>query len=450
VRDERTGNVERVDIPMRAIAGGYYEKLIRMYEYLGVPFHPVRFLFIFGRALSPILTGSKSHNGEPEKDEDAFAAACAGPGTYFVHASNLHQTPPPWPGNRGVVSHLVEIVYLIVCQFWFTFACFFIQPRMLPVSGGKLYETTVEETLSQYLERIWLPRRFITHYLLPLMCSVSTCSHAEQLAFPASDVINYKKRSHGRQHYAVCGGVHQVQSRLTAGIKDVRLGVRVLDVAPNASSRGVIVRSQINGRDSEEVFDRVILAMPPDAVGRIFSLLRGTMGKLPAIRVESSVFGSPSVKGESGRYTIVDLESNDSIECSHHRTNAVAREVLSFKTQISDGDTHTEAFQIMPSGVAVKNCPLDPTAESDRILHTARFTRVLRTPESREIVGTILGQAPETKDKIELDCRPASWINGDDNVWLTGAWCWDGMVLLEGCVVSAMRVAKDFGVKVPW
>ena len=42
------------------------------------------------------------------------------------------------------------------------------------------------------------------------------------------------------------------------------------------------------------------------------------------------------------------------------------------------------------------------------------------------------------------------WRNGDGNVWLVGAWCWDGMVLLEGCVVSAMRVTRDLGVEVPW
>jgi hypothetical protein len=42
------------------------------------------------------------------------------------------------------------------------------------------------------------------------------------------------------------------------------------------------------------------------------------------------------------------------------------------------------------------------------------------------------------------------WRSGDDNVYLVGGWCWDGMVLLEGCVVSAMRVADALGVEVPW
>ena len=48
------------------------------------------------------------------------------------------------------------------------------------------------------------------------------------------------------------------------------------------------------------------------------------------------------------------------------------------------------------------------------------------------------------------DDTAAAWVNGQDNVWLAGAWCWDGMVLLEGCVVSAMRIASDFGVAIPW
>jgi hypothetical protein len=42
------------------------------------------------------------------------------------------------------------------------------------------------------------------------------------------------------------------------------------------------------------------------------------------------------------------------------------------------------------------------------------------------------------------------WKNGDGNVYLVGGWCWDGMVMLEGCIVSAIRVADALGVDVPW
>jgi hypothetical protein len=50
----------------------------------------------------------------------------------------------------------------------------------------------------------------------------------------------------------------------------------------------------------------------------------------------------------------------------------------------------------------------------------------------------------------KADDSKAGWVNGQDNIWISGAWCWDGLVLLEGCIVSAMRVALDFGVAIPW
>jgi len=78
-------------------------------------------------------------------------------------------------------------------------------------------------------------------------------------------------------------------------------------------------------------------------------------------------------------------------------------------------------------------------------LHSATFTRVLRTPESRDIVNTI------------FDCRKSAslpqsktWMSGDGGIWLVGGWCWDGMVLLEGCISSAMRVADSLEVDIPW
>ncbi|EXF83622.1 hypothetical protein CFIO01_00764 [Colletotrichum fioriniae PJ7] len=259
IRDENSGSIERIDLPMRALAGGYYANVIRMYDHLGIPYHPVRFLFSFARAKS-------AH----EADAGASAKTSAGrePGEYFVHASNLHQVPP-WPGKRGVLAHLFEVLYLVLCQFWFTVACFVVRPLSSGSEGG--------ETLGEYLERIWMPRRYTTHYLLPILSGVSTCSHAELLAFPASDVVNYKKLSHGQQHYTVCGGVHQVEARLAKEMKDVRLGACVAEVAPSTDGWvAVCWQSASNpaGPVVSEIFDRVILAVSPDVARKIFSPLR--------------------------------------------------------------------------------------------------------------------------------------------------------------------------------
>ncbi|KJZ77192.1 hypothetical protein HIM_03513 [Hirsutella minnesotensis 3608] len=442
VKDEKTGVVERVDLPMRACAGGYYHNLLGLYDHLGIPLHPVRFLFVFAKALQ----ASSLRYCEAMKAEDAGSA----PGTYFVHASNLHQTPPPWPANRGTLLYIIEVLYLVFCQFWFTAACFLVSPKMMVKTASCETSMLMGETLAEYLQRIWLPRRYVTHYLLPLMSSVSTCSHDELMTFPASDVINYKRLSHGQQHYTVCGGVRQVQSKLADGIQDVRLESRVTSV--EVDSGGLIVHWQSTSSSTtkhstrREHFDRVVLAVSPDVAGRIFQPLLSALHRLPTRRVESSVLSA-----EPGAWSIATGDAA-SAGCSHHRGTAWPAQVITFRTQFGGACPRTQALHAMPGGVLVSTSPLDSELDSKAALRTATFTRTLRTPESRAILQSIMGsheREPMSRGP-KVSNGAVDWVNGEDNVWLAGAWCWDGMVLLEGCVVSAMRVSRDFGVRIPW
>ncbi|KAM0195756.1 hypothetical protein ACHAPA_006546 [Fusarium lateritium] len=423
INNEATNDAERIDLPMRASAEGYYHHLMRMYEHLQIPLHPVKFLFDFAKATST-ADGTIPHSSENE--------------SYFIHASNLHQTPPPWPGKRSVIAHLTEILYLIVCQFWFTLACFLIAPLETTASG-------YSESVGEYVERIRLPRRYRSHYLLPLLSGVATCTHDELLRFPASDVVNYKKLSHGKQHYAVCGGVSQVQNRLTKGLDDVKLSSRVLETAPQEDGT-VVVRWQsladASGRIQEQVFDRVVLSVSPDVAGQIFSPLRSTLENLPTRRVESSVL-KPAHSG----IKLVKDEEGQSLACMHHSAGASSAQTMTLRTLFSDtGSPRTEALHAMPCGVVVSTCPLREEAQS-QVLKKAQFIRTFRSTESKALVQRLMG---DTSDKKSEDDKALAWVNGQDNIWISGAWCWDGMVLLEGCIVSAMRVAEDFGVAIPW
>lgn len=453
VKNEKTGAVERVDLPMRASAGGYYANLMRMYHYLGIPLHPVRFLFVFAETLATASWPSETSSGRStpsscasslgkgrgrweEKDPKVDARS---DGCYFVHASNLHQTPPPKPKSLSVARHILEILYLIVCQLWFTIVCFAIEPnKKMNRDGG--------ESLADYLERTWVPRRYITHYLLPLMSSVSTCTHDEILAFPASDIVNYKRLSHGEQHYAVCGGVCQVQSRLVQGISQVRLGAKVQAVVPQTGEKkkGSLVRwhsmEASAGQVEEEHFDRVVLAVSPDVAGKIFKPLAKSLGAVPTVQVGSSVL-MPADKDTA--YAVVDDDLAGSAGCMHHSGDGSAAQTITLRTLFHDLQPRTEALHAMPSGVVVSTCPLDGNGDAGRTLKQAKFTRTFRTTNSRATVERIMGRSGHSQEK-------AGWVNGEDNVWIVGAWCWDGMVLLEGCVVSAMKVAQDFGVRIPW
>lgn len=416
---------------MRASAGGYYDNLMRMYYFVGIPLHPIRFLFTFAKATSS--------NGAPKTIPLTPQDAGSATGSYFVHASNLHQLFPPRPENRSLIAYIFEIAYLIVCHFWFSVACLAVSPRTESSTAGGC------EDLEEYLQRIWLPRRYITHYLLPLMSSVSTCSHAEVLRFPASDIVNYKRHSTGQQHYAVCGGADQVQRKLAAGIHDIRLATRVLSVESTGDK--VVLRFQSDGDESkEQAFDRLVLAVSPDVAGRLYSPVEDVLQDIPTVYAESSVLthdvSTHSVVGYGG-------QGEGALSCAHHSSSGnMPAQVLTLRTIFSGDDSKTEAMHAMPSGVVVSTCPF--TSETTKgTLHSAGFIRTLRSKHSRSVVQAIMRESQQgTADKD--DDETALWVNGQDNVWLAGAWCWDGMVLLEGCVVSAMRVARDFGVAVPW
>ncbi|KAF5262350.1 hypothetical protein FOXYS1_6914 [Fusarium oxysporum] len=409
IKNEKYDDAERIDLPMRASADGYYHNLMRMYQHLQIPLHPIKFLFVFAKA------ATSADGTVPVKGSDNE--------TYFIHASNLHQTPPPWPGNRGVIAHFIEIVFLIVCQFWFTIACFLVAPLKTTSSG-------YSETVAEYFDRIRLPRRYTSRYLLPLLSGVATCTHEELLQFPASDIVNYKKLSHGKQHYAVCGGVSQVQAKLTEGLEDVNLNSRVIEAVPQVDGT-VLVRWQstvdASGRIHEQVFDRVVLSVSPDVAGWIFKPLGSTLAKLPTRQVESSV-----LKPEKAGISVVDTDdsnSRQSIACMHHSKDTSAAQVLTLRTMFTDvGSPRTEALHAMPSGVVVSTCPLREEAQPEAI-KKAKFTRTLRNTKGQALVQKLLGDSGSKKGE---DGEAMAWVNGQDNVWIAGAWCWDGMVLLEG------------------
>ena len=375
---------DRVDLPMRAFAGGFYSNLRSMYDYLGIQYRSQPFLFEFAQSKSP----------------------------YFSHASNLHQLPSR-PSGVSLTTYTYELVYLVVCYVYFSLCCFFIAPQQ-------------DETLLAYLRRVWIPERFVAFYVLPLISSVTTCPHDSLLAFPASDLTEYKRRTHRAPHYTVAGGVKAAQDRLVEGIQ-YELNAAV--VAVETEEDGVRLSWKTSGgQQRTESFDYVILAVAPDVVGQVFKPLRHYMAHIPTAIVESVVHADGSVLNVSHTSS---AKSNISAQLIHLNT---------------DGQHRTESHHIQPCGVIVTTCPFS-SMDKSCVIHSAKFTRVLRNVLSQRIVNAIF---EDTWGSYGDDKTTPLWRNGDDNVYLVGGWCWDGMVLLEGCVVSAMRVADALGCDVPW
>ncbi|KAF2036577.1 hypothetical protein EK21DRAFT_52062 [Setomelanomma holmii] len=379
---------------MRAFAGGFYSNLKGLYDHLKVPYHSQPFLFEF--AETPKVQSAQD-------------------GSYFVHASNLHQRAPR-PYAIGVVQYLLEVLYLIACYGWFSLCCFFIAPY-------------TGEMLRQYLDRTWTPQRFVAYYLLPLISSVTTCPHEALLNFPASDLTEYKRKTHRAPHFTVSKGVRSVQDLL---VKDIGYELNASVKLIESQEEGVNLWWEQAGTGvCMERFDLVILAVAPDVVGQIFKPLQHHMTRMPTTMVESVVHTDRRVLKETA--SIRQALEGHGAQHIYLQTTAGL-------------ETKSESHHVQPCGAIVTTCPYTPLDPS-LVIHSARFTRVLRSPESQRIVNAIFeeGQRPLSDDK-----SVPQWRNGDGNVWLAGGWCWDGLVLLEGCVISAMRLARDLDVEVPW
>jgi len=406
-------SIDRVDLPMRAFAGGYYNKLKAMYDHLGLEYRAQSFLFTFSK-LSPKQNTFLNESSTP----------------YFIHSSNNHRFPPLQPYGMPTKPWLLEIMYLLFFYTYFTLCCIFIRPQ----------SRNDAETLQHYLARLRIPQYFTTYYILPLISSVTTCPHFELLQFPACDVVDYKRRTTAEQHYTLTNGVGSVQEKLAEGIV-TRFSAHVLAVEPQASGK-----VRLHWRHSDDThclvqmtdeYDEVVIAVAPDIVGTIFEPLRAEMAKIPTTIVESIVHSDDNaIRPQS-----LALEEN--------MGNAQS---IFLRTDMNTG--RTESIHLQPSGVLVTTCPFTQIGTKYLIQDPVKFTRVLRTPESRRIVNEIFteeGWGDRVPEYMEMHEKSnPRWRNGDDGVWLAGGWCWDGMVLLEGCIISAIRVAEGLGVDVPF
>ncbi|PLB54371.1 FAD/NAD(P)-binding domain-containing protein [Aspergillus steynii IBT 23096] len=390
------------DIPMRAFAGGYYHNLLRMYDHLGIHYRPQPFVFSFSRR-----SAHQSHAVVP----------------YMVHASNFHQTPPIPRGD--LVRWIWEAIYVLFFYWWFVLCCFFVRPLVFGDMEG--------ESFDHYVRRIHLPLYYVDSYLLPMMSSVCTCSHVELRRFPASDIIAYKRLIHQQPHFVVPDGVYTVQEKLLRGL-DVRLGVETIEVLP--TSHGVQLTLRDATRVCTQLFDLVILAVSPDVAAAIFRAARPSLRDVPTTTVQTVAHTD---------FSTVVARLQDGVTMP---PDSCSPQMICF---CSNGLT-TEAIHAQPNGILITTNPLMPI-DPTTIIRSAVFTRVLRTPTSQRILREIFREDGSADTESQRDAfvdGSKRWRSGDDGVYLAGGWCWDGMVLLEGCVVSAMRVAADLDVEIPW
>ncbi|KAK8075876.1 hypothetical protein PG997_010539 [Apiospora hydei] len=332
-----------------------------MYDHLGIRYHAKRFLFAFSDVTARLYGGRNDEEKSP-----SLSGADSPP--YFIHSSNNHRILPVRPPGAHAAGHLLEVVFVLACYAWYSLCCFLADPR-----AGESY--------GAYLKRMRVPQRFVRRYMVPILSSVATCSHEELLAFPASDLTGYQRGIFATDHFVVSHGVQDVVTVLSES-QDIRLSSEVL-LVESCGSRVRLVWTQGPGEDVvEEVFDRVVLAIDPCAVAKVYAPLRSVVSRMPTRIVESAVLQGAD-KSTKLRVAERSFKQNDTAG-----VDALVADTLLLRSELT-GSGCTEALHTVNCGAVVATSISGGFGELN-VLHRAAFWRVLRTPESQEIVNSVM------------------------------------------------------------
>ena len=512
LKDTADDSLHRVDLPMRSFAGGYYERLLQLYRHLGVRYGEQRYVFAFENALGPSVSGQDArfrNGGRKDADEEKTAGGNANTGvTYFYHHSGLVALPPR-PARTSLLAHAVRCFCLLLCYFWFTACVFCVAPRRHEDLAAYLRRIRLPGAFCRgYLVPLMSAVATCSHAAL-LAAPAADVVGYKRLTHgrPHYSVVGGVYEAE-QKLVASCEGTGRVRflfGRKVFSAEPVGGGggveVRWKDSSAARGENGPVAMS-ISKR-----FDKVVFAAPPDVVGSLYARLRPEMMGIPTARIVTALArpnpiahrnhtantSLPPQRGEEGRL-VLTTNSNAAREKLGIHINGRASQVESITLRTDFAEGKTEAAHQVPCGAMIITNPLSArdyggdymkdeheTTGSGvgeaTIIHCTSFTRVLRTVSSRKTVNLIFSRRGkqqhqrrrrrwwrrqrwrcqeqrllehEEEGSEEDDLNRVTWRNGDDGIYLVGGWCWDGMVLLEGCVVSAARVAEEMGVSVPW
>lgn len=252
------GKIHRVDSPMRAVQGGYYTRLLKLYNDLGVQLEESNFTYSFfelsslrdrqqggthshrhPRRRSSCRTSRGYSNGHANGNGYVALGKRDEPGmtskrTTFIYngGNGLSLRPVGFPLNgynfenvlrhlyiMDLVYHLYGIlttvlksaffascyVYLTLLSFYHVYASHTAFASSHPVARS---------TLSTFLSTTLLPTSFINEILIPLFACVATCSPEEVMEYPAAEILEYIARTFATDHYIVKGGVRNAVEKL--------------------------------------------------------------------------------------------------------------------------------------------------------------------------------------------------------------------------------------------
>lgn len=423
-----------VDVPLRAISPHYYANLCQLYRHLGVTLQPVDYststsTFYPSKQSSPISTIPTF------RYQNALICGFALP---FLVWRDVFC----WTKLLSTVYILRDFLFLIATGPYLLVPGKLEQlARQLRDSGDdsqvhhKQNQSKSDLTFGQLLRHLGYSRVFTESFLSPMLSTLLSCSYDQVDAYPAKYVLEFfcsRATTFFTGWFRVRCGVQEVSDKLLRVLPE---GVLHLNTAAKSVrysvERDMVCVSEFDGK--EEWFDIVIIATEPSVAQRIWTqrtadedALMSSLEHYDAnITVHTDAALLPSQRPQ-WRGMNVFRHHADACEGPLAASMTSAR-LANYQTGLHSPTRNSPTREIIETW----NCFEQPADGS--VLHDIRMTRAVWSGKSKSVY-----------DRLFSD------LQGARGVFLIGSYTEPGVTLLEQAVTSAMHVAEDLGVTLPF
>ncbi len=295
-------------------------------------------------------------------------------------------------------------------------------------SDAPAIATTHAISLGAFLAEGRYSTEFRDWYLLPMAAAIWSCPTQAMLQFPFASFAGFF-RNHGLlkladrpQWYTVPGGARQYVGKLARALPDVRLSTPV--TAVRRTARGVEVMSTARRpveRTQSEHFDALVLGCHSDQALRIL--------------------GAGATEAERAVLEAIPYQANRAVLHTDASLLPANRRVWSAWNYSAGRDTPAGR----PTSVHYLINRLQPLPFTQPVIVSLN---PFREPRSGTVIGEYDYEHPVFAAGSDAAQARLPAIQGTHRTWYCGAWTRHGFH--EDGLVSALDVARRFGVGAPW
>lgn len=478
---EGVGEEWRVDVPMRSFQGGYYPRLMTLYKNLGVTFRKSDFSYSFSVA-APTISGcytivsSMIYNG---------ASGLRGVSMTSAMKAQYQET-------KEMLPRLLMQLFTFTLFALSTLQLLYNYVRLVLLSAPVLrsrqtpymtfHEWAQYSAPSGSLARLigmdaaWL--EFLGSVVTPLFSAVCTASEHDIMQHPVEEFLDYIWLTLFTHHYVVNNGVHDVVKRLSAPLENVHVSSTITGIRPDSSDPSLVTLEWADAQGSKHTYDGFSHIIFATQANHASELLSGYLSNLPRNSTHSEFVRQQvqCLKTFTYKPTIVINHTDDSLlpenPSDRRDLNLIRMSDDASRSKPLSPSSEPGSLCVSPSYTMATHRLRKPSNADSRasavfqttnpivspreesVLSIAKMERAILTLDAKKALQDLYiadqhpqvpgGQTSLGSGRLgRLQGTPRHGEREVPGIWLCGSYAYQGIPLLEGCVVSAANVVEQ-------